>query len=180
MKRLAGIDNGHYLFRLSSPFFNRKTLLTVILAGILLGGIHGYRLWQPARQVALHQRHFLDALENRDWDRLGRFLADDFTDRYGHDKAWILQEAGEVRRHFFVLTIEERESDLRLDPEETSAEVTSLVRISGNGTALATEVQLIVNRESAPFHFRWKRQSRKPWDWQLVSVDHPLLAREMP
>ena len=31
-------------------------------------------LWQPERQVRLHQRNFLQALEDRDWERLAEFV----------------------------------------------------------------------------------------------------------
>src|SRR5688572_6808386 len=42
--------------------------------------------WQPERQVRLHTSHFLKSVERRNWDSAKNFLADDYTDRWEHNK----------------------------------------------------------------------------------------------
>ena len=51
-----------------------------------------YAAWlgQPARQVRLHTAHFLGTVERRKWNRVQAFVADNYSDRWGHDKEFVL------------------------------------------------------------------------------------------
>ncbi|HWL51712.1 MAG TPA: hypothetical protein VNQ90_04710 [Chthoniobacteraceae bacterium] len=163
-----------------------KALLPAVLAVLLLWSGYCLWLWQPERQVALHQRHLLDAIERRQWNALRDFLADDFEDAQGHDKVWVLKESREMLRHFHIfLTIEDRDTT-HLLPERTDgsgpvvAKVHSLLRIDGRGSALVDEIKRRVNATDEPFEFHWRKSGWKPWEWQLVYVTHPLLGQAYP
>ncbi len=163
-----------------SPKFNLKpkTLFLIgAVAGLLLGGRCVW-LWQPERQVSLHQRHFLEAVADRKWKKIAAALADDFRDSAGHDKAWALKESREVLRQFFVLSVREREAGTAFaTPERREATVTTRFRLEGNGTPVAEYAMEVVNGSGAPFVFVWKRQGWKPWDWQITAIRHPLVQR---
>jgi hypothetical protein len=135
-------------------------------------------LWQPERQVELHQQHFIEAVSDRKWKKIDHFLAEDFRDRFDHDKAWALKESREVLRQFFALTVKENRTNLALaTPGRQEATVTSTLKIEGGGTPIAEYAKTTVNSSTKPFTFTWKQKSWKPWDWQLTSIDHPLMAR---
>lgn len=133
-------------------------------------------LWQPERQVLLHQRHFLTAVEDRKWAKVGFFMDNGFHDQFGHDKAWILKESQEIFRQFFVLTIQDRDTAVKFD--RNRAHVSTLLRIDGTGTPVAQYLQQTVNAEnSKPFQFEWRHASWLPWDWKLTAIDHPVLEQ---
>jgi len=165
------------------PEFNVKSKYPLLTgaAVCLFVAARCFWLWQPERQVLLHQRHFLDAVGDRKWKKIEAFLADDFRDRFGHDKAWALRESKEVLRHFFALTIEDSETAASFTTPEGAgpnmATVTAFLKLAGSGTALAEYAKSEVNRSREPFTFAWRKQSWKPWDWQLTTVDHPLVGR---
>ena len=130
-------------------------------------------LWQPERQVRLHQRNFLRAAEKKKWERLAQFVAPDYSDRWGHDKEIVVQQAREALRQFLFLSIaqEERAAHV-LDGKGTLA---GRLAVEGSGGPLAEIVQQHVNSLSEPFTFHWQQRSWKPWDWKLVRVDQPEL-----
>ena len=144
----------------------------LIVAAVLIA-LRCVWLWQPARQVDLHQRHFLEAAQDRKWAKLAAFFADDFRTPTGRDKKWALQQSGEILRQFIALDI--RASQTEVAMSDDTARIHSLIRMEGTGTQLAMMAMSAVNDSPAPFEFTWKHKSWKPWDWQLVSVDHPLL-----
>lgn len=160
-------------------FLKTKAFLFGCAVVLILWAGYCAWLWQPKRQVALHHRHFLDAIEQRQWKALSEFLADDFQDGHGHDKVWVLKESREMLRHFFVfLAIEESETTVLLKPSG-GGEVRALLRIDGRGSAFVDEIIRRVNASHERFEFHWRKASWKPWDWQLTQVAHPLLG-EMP
>jgi len=165
-------------------FLKTRAFLAVAAALLLLWVGYCIRLWQPERQVALHQRHLLDAVEQRRWNALREFLADDFEDAVGHNKASVLMESRELMRHFFVfLTIEDHDTTILLNPPDdggrATGEVRTLLRIDGRGTALVDEIKRRVNANQDRFEFRWRKKGWKPWEWELIHATHPLLG-EMP
>lgn len=130
-------------------------------------------LWQPERQVRLHTTHFLKKVERRNWDAARTFLADDYADRWEHDKESALADAREVFRQFLFLTIENRTDSVTMADDR--AETRTIVKISGRGGPLAELVMERVNSLREPFTFTWRQASGKPWDWQLTRIDHPEL-----
>lgn len=131
-------------------------------------------LWQPDRQVRLHQLHFLRSLEKRDWPRFATFVSEQYSDRWQHDKAFLLREPREVFRQFIVLGIEQEERSLFVAGGK--GRIAAKLTITGNGGPFAELAKQRVNALAEPFTFRWVKQSWKPWDWQLVEVDQPELV----
>jgi hypothetical protein len=133
-------------------------------------------LWQPERQVRLHTTHFLKKVERRNWEAAGAFLADDFTDRWGHNKTSALQDAREVLGTFVFLAIENRSGKIeRQGPEATAY---AMVKISGQGGPISEQVMEMVNTLHEPFSFIWRRVGTAPWNWQLVRIDQSELNIE--
>jgi len=133
-------------------------------------------LWQPERQVRLHTSHFLKKVERRNWDAARKFLADDYSDRWQHDRDSAVSEAREAFRQFLFLTIENRTDSCEMAPD--SATTRTVIKISGNGGPVAQLVMERVNTLQGPFTLAWRKASWRPWDWQLTSVDHPELRTE--
>lgn len=128
-------------------------------------------LWQPERQLRLHSATFIKSVEHRNWSKVAALLSDSYADRWGHDKAFVLSGTREALGGFVFLTIEHRVTHLDLG----SGEVSELVKMSGQGNGVAQFVMRHVNGLGQPFTFHWRMRSRWPWDWELVSIDHPTL-----
>jgi len=151
--------------------------IALISAAVLVGAaLYAAWLWQPARQVRRHTAHFLKAVEGRSWDTAGGFVAEDYSDRWGHDKENVLADARAVFAQFLFLTIQAEPEDATVTGG--SAEIRSPVKLAGRGGPLAELVVGRVNGLRAPFVFTWQQRSWKPWDWQLVRLDHPELEIE--
>ncbi len=131
-------------------------------------------LWQPERQVALHQKHLLGAVKDRNWKKVGRFLSADYRDRWGFTRTTAPEAGAEVFRHFFVLDLQVRPAGLAVNKHE--ATVFDRLMLNGTGTMVAQEVVARVNQLTKPFKFEWRRASRWPWDWELVTVDQSELT----
>jgi hypothetical protein len=153
-----------------------KTKVRLAFAAAIVLACWSAWLWQPERQVRLHHGNFLKAVERRSWSRMRNFLADNYSDRWGHDKEIVMQGVSSVFRQFIFVTVEHAERSIELGAGD--ATVRSMVKISGNGGALAQFAMTKVNKLSEPFEFEWRKQSWKPWDWQLVRVDHPSMEVE--
>jgi hypothetical protein len=132
-------------------------------------------LWQPERQVRLHTTHFLKKVERRDWAAIQSFMADDFTDRWGHNKVSALQDAHEIFAQFLFLTIENHTLDCEKQGSAITAHTT--LKISGQGSPLGPLITEKLNTLHEPFAFTWRR-SGAPWHWQLIRVDQSELNIE--
>ena len=136
-------------------------------------------LWQPARQVRLHQEHLLRAVGKRNWQAVGRFIAAEYHDRWGHDKENVLAQSAQVFGQFLWCDIQTEERMLAIS--DGSAALSARLTLAGTGGPLAEYARQRVNVLDAPFTFQWMRRSWKPWDWVLVEVDQPQLEiGEMP
>ena len=151
-----------------------KTLrLTIGLAAVAIL-IFLALLWQPARQVRLHQAHFLKAVAKRDWGKVGHFIGAEYHDRWGHDKENVLAQSAQVFGQFLFCNIQSEERSLAL--ENGRATVGAKLTMGGTGSAIAGYAMERVNALAEPFVFTWVRRSWKPWDWELVAVDQPELT----
>jgi hypothetical protein len=130
-------------------------------------------LWQPERQLLLHQAHFRHAVEQRDWGRIQALLDSGYSDRWGYTRETGIQEARKWLGQFFVLTVTPGPVDDQLTPD--GGTVTEQWKIDGTGAEGATLVQDALNSVQSPFLFQWKHASWKPWDWTLVRIDNPDL-----
>lgn len=131
-------------------------------------------LWQPERQVRLHTSHFLKSVERRNWNSVQNFLADDYTDRWQHNKESAVSDAREAFRQFMFVTIENRIDSCEMTGDQATTR--AVIKVSGNGGVVAQMVMERVNTLSGPFTFTWRKASWKPWGWQLTRVDHPQLS----
>ncbi|MES2572460.1 MAG: hypothetical protein V4710_20720 [Verrucomicrobiota bacterium] len=112
-------------------------------------------------------------MEKRDWPRFSTFIADTYSDRWQHDKKFLLDEPRQVFQHFLLLSIQAEEVELVREPD--TGVVTERLKLEGSGSPVAQMVMQTVNGLSEPFVFHWKKQNWKPWAWQLVRIDHPVL-----
>ncbi len=145
------------------------TLLVLVFAGLLC-------LWylRPVQQVRLHQKHLIQAYQGRDWEKVSGFLDANYADRWGHDKAFVLQASREVFAQFVTLEIGSDVADVTTDGQK--GQVSTMVRLKGMGGPGAEIVKEHVNGLQKPFTFEWARKSWKPWEWTLVRVDQPELV----
>lgn len=126
-------------------------------------------LWSPERQVRLHQEHLIRAVAKKDWARLAPFIADDYSDRWGQDKANALLAARTAFEQFIFLKITMEDPAVNATGE--AGRVVTRFSVTGNGGPLA---QIILERADElrePFTFDWQQRSWKPWDWALVRVE---------
>jgi hypothetical protein len=114
-------------------------------------------LWQPERQLLLHQAHLRSAVERHDWAKIRIMVDPDYADRWGHTRDTGIEEA-----------------------RQALGTVTERWKIDGTGTEFAPMVQERVNALQTPFVFTWKHGSWKPWDWTLVRVDNAELEWSEP
>ena len=142
------------------------------LLAALIVGIYLARLWQPERQVALHATHLLSQIENKDWPAVTNLIADDYQDRWGHDRALLLERLREVFRAMPNARI--AAADPAVHAERGKGHWVAKVTIAGAGE-FAAVIEERVNALPAPFEMEWRRRSAKPWDWKLVRVDNPAL-----
>ena len=123
--------------------------------------------------MRLHTTHFLKKVERQNWNKALVFIADDYKDRWGHDKESVLRETREVVGQFLFLTIENK--TVACDLHGASATARTVVKITGTGGPLAQLVMERVNSLREPFTFEWRQPGWKPWHWQLTRVDQPEL-----
>jgi hypothetical protein len=130
-------------------------------------------LWQPERQLLLHQANFRRAVERRDWGRIEAMIDPAYADRWGYTRATGVRDARQWLGQFFALTVTAAPAGDRLTAD--GGTVTERWTIDGTGVVGAEMVKDSVNALHAPFVFQWKHRSWKPWDWTLVRVDNPEL-----
>jgi hypothetical protein len=147
----------------------------VLIAAVVALGVAAWCLvrWQPERQVRRHTEQFLAALEDKDWQEMAGLIADDYSDRWGHDKATLVDRAKQAFAQFFVLTVQG--SDLTVEEANAIGTAQVHVSITGRGGPLA---DLVISRAAElkePFSFTWRQASWKPWDWKLIRTDQKEL-----
>jgi hypothetical protein len=130
-------------------------------------------LWSGPQQVQLHSQNFIRQVEKRDILGAGNFVAAEYHDDWGNDRALLLSRLRLVVGSFSLLKINADEPDITLTPPDASWR--AKLQISGSGPELATEINVRVNSLVTPFEFRWRKKSWKPWDWKLFAIRNPSL-----
>lgn len=103
-------------------------------------------------------------------------MADDYSDRWGHDKSAVIAHSREVFSQFFA--IELTAQDLAVAESDGIGTASARLQLRGSGGPLA---QFAIERVSTlrePFTFTWRLRSGKPWDWVLTRVEQPELVLE--
>ncbi|MFL6521575.1 MAG: hypothetical protein ACJ8NS_15255 [Chthoniobacterales bacterium] len=144
-------------------------------AGLVLTmvwAIYLVRLWQPQRQIELHNTHLLAQIEKHNWKGVGEFIDDTYRDRWGNDRNLLLQRLSQVVGALGRTQIKSR--DVAIRREESRGYWTAKIMVRGTGE-FADYIQTRVNSLDTPFEFEWKPGATWPWDWKLVSVRNPGL-----
>jgi len=144
-------------------------------AGLLVAviwGIYLFRLWQPQRQIELHNVHLLEQIEKHNWKNVGEFVGDTYQDRWGNDRKLLLERLPQVFRALGQTQIEASAVSIRR--EEDHGYWTAKIMVKGTGE-FADYIQNRVNTLDTPFEFEWQPGATWPWDWKLVAVRNPAL-----
>jgi hypothetical protein len=144
-------------------------------AGLLLAviwGIYLVQLWQPERQIELHSRHLVEQIEKKNWKHTGEFIAANYHDQWGHDRAVVLERLREVFRALPNAAIERTQETMRAEGNRGywSAKIT--LKAAGE---FADYMAARINTLDAPFELEWQRGATWPWDWKLVAVRNSAL-----
>jgi hypothetical protein len=138
----------------------------------LIWGVYLFRLWQPPRQLELHSTHLLAQIEKRNWKAVAEFIGSGYQDRWGNDRALLLERLPQILRAMPNARIESSEAAART--ENGRGFWSAKIKITGTGE-FADFIPGRVNSLESPFEFEWQRGATWPWDWKLVSVRNPAL-----
>lgn len=138
----------------------------------LIAGVYLVRLWQPARQVELHSTHLLAQIEKKNWKAVDEFVASDYQDRWGNDRALLIERLRDVFRALPNARIES--SGPMTQANHGSGHWTAKIFVKGTGE-FADSIEARVNTLDAPFELEWRQGATWPWDWKLISVRNPAL-----
>jgi hypothetical protein len=140
------------------------------LAIALCVGLYLIWLWQPERQVKRHAENFFHAIEHKNWDTAANFIAADYQDQWGNDRARVLERLREGFRYV---------RGARIIASNPSVQVEALRAMwSGKITLYSTDDDVMemldqrVNSLRTPFELEWHRTSGKPRDWKLARVSN--------
>lgn len=120
-----------------------------------------------------------EAIEKRDYETLGKYLQDDYRDGFGLGRAEALEVLTSVRAHFIVCWIQREAPELVMDPQGKAAISRAIIRLGGQGSPIAQAAIQASNTTSTPTTFRWRKNTWKPWDWRLVSIENPDATRAL-
>jgi len=134
-----------------------------LVVGLFLGW-----LWQPERQVNRHTENLLRKIERRDWTGVADFLASDYADQWGDDRALVLAR---MRQGFgYLRTMRINALDPVVNVDKRRGVWRAKITIEGDGGELVAFVKERVNLLVTPFELEWHHVSRKPWDWKLANI----------
>ena len=160
------------------PRPSRSTLLVAGVVVLVAALLVGLSYLSPQRGLRRAWGQLATAIEKNDMDALGALLGDDYQDGFGQDRAAALETFALVRRQFMACSVSYDQPQLTLDVGEQSAVSRALVRLAGTGGPGAKAVIDASQYNQDPVSFRWRRDG-KPWQWRLVSIDHPEAARAL-
>jgi hypothetical protein len=152
--------------------FLAGAVLACVIGGYLLW------LWQPERQVRLHNQHMLDAVEAKDWVKLGQFIDESYQDQWGNDRPLLLARLREILRYARNLRIERLGVGVQLASD--GAICSARITVDADDNELTAFIKERVNTLDTPFVFRWRQASGKPWDWKLTRVSNEALELPEP
>jgi hypothetical protein len=152
--------------------FRGKVLCVLVLAMVAVGLLLAWH-WSPARQVALHQSHLLQTVENRNWPKVSGFLSEGYRDRWRQDKSQVLANLRQALADFLALGVQEKSRTLEW--RNSDAVVRAHLELVGSGGPIAQFVMQRLDEFHEPFVFTWRHRSWRPWDWALIAVDQSEL-----
>jgi hypothetical protein len=122
--------------------------------------------------VRLHSEHLVQRVEGRSWQAVENFVAPDYHDDWGDDRARLLTRLRLVGRFFFDLTIAPSQERTQVNPPDGTW--SARIQLDGRGEA-AAEIKARINSLTTPFVLSWRKESWKPWDWKLVKLANESL-----
>jgi hypothetical protein len=140
------------------------------LAVVLCLGLYLMWLWRPEHQVRLHTENFFHAIEHRNWDVVADFINDDYQDRWGDDRARVLERMREGFR--WVRGSRITAPDAAVQVETPRAIWIGKISLYSSDDGVMEVLDQRVNKLPTPFELEWRRFSGKPWDWKLVRVSN--------
>lgn len=143
------------------------------LAVAVILGVYLSWLWPATHQVQLHTRHLFDALEGKRWGRFESFIAADYRDQWGHDRAAVRERSRAVFGYLRDVHLTTSGDQIVID--QSGAVWRGHIRLECSDSELSGYVKERVNGLTEPFELEWRHASWKPWDWQLVRVSQPEL-----
>jgi hypothetical protein len=146
------------------------------LAVALLMGLYLIWLWQPERQVRRRTENFFHAVEHKNWDAAADFIAADYQDQWGDDRARVLERLREGFRYVRGLRIISSNPSVQVEGQR-AIWISKLMLYSSDDEVMEF-LDERVNKLPAPFELEWHRLSGRPRDWKLARVSNP--AFEIP
>ncbi len=153
-----------------------STFKNSFYAGAILAGLWALwlaQLWQAEKQVRLHNDHFLQKIEHRNWSGAGDFISAAYRDDWGHDRSAVLSRLRLVLRSFSYLTI--TATNPQVSADAPAGWWSGRIQLAGAGSEYGPKIVSRVNGLREPFALHWRRESWRPWDWKLVKVSNPAL-----
>lgn len=152
--------------------------MTITLRGAVIGGlavavfigVYLLWLWRAEYQVRLHTQNFFHAIDNRNWEAVADFVGSDYHDRWGDDKARLLERMREGFR--WVPGSRILASNPAVQVEMRRAIWAGKITVYSSEDGVMEVLNERVNNLPAPFELEWHRLSGKPWDWKLVRVSN--------
>ncbi len=132
----------------------------------------------PSRGLDRAWSHLIDAIEDRDDAALKTLLADDYRDGFGFDREQVIGLFDQASRQFIALGIRRERPSINIESSRL-ANTSAVVRINGNGTPFAHMIVQGSAGVTTPTIFKWRRNSWKPWDWQLTSIENQAVRGEI-
>jgi len=133
-------------------------------------GLYLLWLWRPERQVQLHTKNFLHAIEHRNWEAVSGFIGTDYQDQWGDDRARVLERMREGLR--WVRGSRIIPSNMSVNAEGRRAVWIGKIVVYSTDDLVMELLDQRVNKLPTPFELEWYRISGKPWDWRLVRVSN--------
>lgn len=156
---------------------SRRVLLLAPGVALIVALILGIPWLSPARGVERAWKNLVTAIEDNDRQELAAYLGQDYKDGFGLDREGALKLAATLRGQFIVCSIRRERPEIVMDVNKRVAKTLAVIRLDGQGTPLATAAIQASQASQTPTEFRWRRNSWKPWDWRLVSVENADAAR---
>jgi hypothetical protein len=146
------------------------------LAATVCVGLFLLWLWRPERQIKRHSENLLRAIEHKDWTATGSFIAGDYHDQWGDDRARVLERMHEGFR--YVRYLKFSAFSVSVQVHQRRAQWSGRIWLDGGQSEVTELLKEQVNSLTTRFKLDWRRLSGKPWDWKLVGVSNSAL--EMP
>jgi hypothetical protein len=127
----------------------------------------------PEAQVRAAQANLIAAVEKRDWKKLEKLMAPNYTDAYGHNRDTAIQDGRKYLSGFFTLTLKTDRTTIRA--AKGQGMVTMMIRLEGNGVGYSQMISGYLNQFTEPWVFHWSNPGRWPWDWQVNLIHNDQL-----